>query len=173
MASDEALQMEIRLWDYIDGRANPDERTAVEQLLLDRAEWAVKYSELLETNEQLQALETEQPSLRFTKNVMEEIAKYNIAPATKQYINKNIIRCIGGFFVVSISALVLYMLSGFNWGSGAAPSQSTFIDLTKTDFGSFFNSSYVSFFMIVNVVLGLLLLDRYLHRKKGNLEGAA
>ena len=41
--------------------------------------------------------ELEAPSMRFTVNVMDEIAHYQIAPATKSYINKNIIRGIGGF----------------------------------------------------------------------------
>ncbi|HEY0057537.1 MAG TPA: hypothetical protein VGB56_00295 [Flavisolibacter sp.] len=164
-AADEVLQMEIRLWDYIDGRATQEERNALEQLFRDRSEWALKYSELLETNEQLRALETEQPSLRFTKNVMEEIAKYSIAPATKQYINKNIIRGIGLFFITSICALVAYGFKDAFAGSatpgyGAAGS--------GIDYSAFFSSSYVSVFMMLNIILALLLLDRYLRRKQAN-----
>lgn len=162
-AADEALQMEIRLWDYIDGRADSGERNAVEQLLLDRSEWALKYSELLETNDQLRALETEQPSLRFTKNVMEEIAKYSIAPATKQYINKNIIRSIGLFFITSICALVAY---GFKGAFAGAATSATSNAVSAIDYSAIFSSSYTSVFMMLNIILALLLLDRYLRRKQ-------
>lgn len=83
--------MEERLWGYIDGTAPAAEKTVIEKLLATDATWKDKYSELLEVNQLLQASEMEAPSMRFSKNVMEEIAKYHIAPATKSYINNKII----------------------------------------------------------------------------------
>ncbi len=166
-AADEVLQMEIRLWDYIDGRASSDERDAIGQLLLNRSEWAIKYTELLETNKQLHTLETEQPSLRFTKNVMEEIAKYSIAPATKQYINKNIIRGIGLFFLTSICALVAF---GFKDAFAGSVTTANGAAGSGIDYSAFFSNSYISVFMMLNIILGLLLLDRYLRRKHATLK---
>ena len=81
---------EERLWDYIDGISSPQEKTVIEQLLESDTEWKAKYSELLEVQGLLHSTELEAPSMRFTKNVMEEIAKLHIAPATKTYINKSI-----------------------------------------------------------------------------------
>ncbi len=40
------------------------------------------------------------------------------------------------------------------------------IDLSKVDYGKFFNNTFVNVFMMMNVVLGLMLLDRYLAAKK-------
>ena len=94
--------MEERLWNYIDGTASADEKTVIEQLLESDAAWKAKYHELLQVNELLQSSELDAPSMRFTKNVMEEIAKLHIAPATKTYINKKIIWGIGFFFITML-----------------------------------------------------------------------
>ena len=87
----EQQNFEKQLWDYIDGLSSPEEKTSIEKLLQSNIEWKNKYHELLEVQELLRSSEMEQPSMRFTKNVMEEIAKFHIAPATKNYINKRII----------------------------------------------------------------------------------
>ena len=80
----------------------------IEQLLQNDAEWKTKYDELLQVNELLQSSELEAPSLRFTKNVMEEIARLHIAPATKSYINKKIIWGIGFFFIAMLLGFLIY-----------------------------------------------------------------
>jgi hypothetical protein len=95
--SQSAGQIEERLWNFIDGTVSAHEKTTIEQLLQQDSEWKAKYSELLQVNELLQSSELESPSLRFSKNVMEDIAKLHIAPAAKSYINKKIIWGIGFF----------------------------------------------------------------------------
>jgi len=66
--------MEDRLWDYIDGQCSPTERSAIEELLATNREWQQKHRELLNLQQLLSSSELEAPSMRFTKNVMEEIA---------------------------------------------------------------------------------------------------
>ena len=75
--------------------------------------------ELLHTHQLLNSSELEAPSMRFTKNVMEEISRYHVAPATKSYINKNIIRGIGAFFLTMIAGLFVYVLAQFKWSGGS------------------------------------------------------
>ena len=94
--------METRLWDYIDGLSSNEEKTVIEQLLEDNREWKEKYHELLDVHQLMQSSELEHPSMRFSKNVMEEISRLHIAPAAKTYINKNIIRGIVIFFVTTM-----------------------------------------------------------------------
>jgi anti-sigma factor RsiW len=72
-------QMDERLWDFIDGLSSPPERSAVEDLIATHGEWQTKYRELLEVHQAMAASELEIPSLRFTKNVMDEIARYQVA----------------------------------------------------------------------------------------------
>jgi hypothetical protein len=162
--------IEQQLWDYIDGLCNAEEKTTVERLMETNLEWRNKYHELLEVNTLMQSTELEMPSMRFTKNVMEEIAKYQIAPAAKTYINKKIIWGIGLFFITMIIGFLVYGFGQVNWAA-SDPNTSKYldiskIDLNKIDFSKFYNSTYATAFMMVNVVLGLFLLDKYLSNKK-------
>jgi hypothetical protein len=157
---------EQRLWDYIDGLSTPSERTVIEKLLEAKADWQAKYRELLDVHQLMQSSELEQPSLRFTKNVMEEIGRLQIAPATSTYINKNIIRGIGIFFITIIIGFLVYGFGqmDIDWASNG---NSTIpVDLGKVNFSRFFNNTWINAFMIVNIVVGLFLLDRYLANKR-------
>jgi hypothetical protein len=156
--------IEERLWNYIDGTSAADEKSVVETLLEENVEWREKYHELLEVNKLMQSSELEHPSLRFTKNVMEEIAKLHIAPATKSYINKKIIWGISIFFITLLVGFLVYGFGQIDW---TAQGDSKFsIDLSKVDYSKFFNNTYMNVLMMINVVLGLFLLDRYLTNKK-------
>lgn len=156
--------IEERLWNYIDGLGSAEERSVIEKLLQQNAEWKSKYHDLLEAHRLLQSSDLEQPSLRFTKNVMEEIGKYHIAPATKSYINKKVIWGIGSFFIALIIGFLVYGFGQMNWtskGDNILP-----FDISKLDVSKFFNNTYVNIFMMINMVLGLFLLDNYLSNKR-------
>jgi hypothetical protein len=155
---------EERLWEYIDGFSSPEEKTVIEQLLESNAEWKAKYNELLEVQQMLHSSELEAPSMRFTKNVMEEIAKLHIAPATRNYINKKIVWGIGAFFITLIVGFIVYGFGQIDWnvqGDTKLP-----VDLGKVDYSKIFSNNFVNAFMMVNVILGLFLLDRYLANKR-------
>src|SRR5688500_13618112 len=108
MGTPEKGNVEEQLWNYIDGTAAADQRLVIEKLIDADAQWKAKYHELLELNELLKASELESPSMRFSKNVMEEIAKMHIAPATKTYINKKVIWSIGFFFIALFIGFLIY-----------------------------------------------------------------
>ena len=156
--------MEERLWSYIDGVCAEEEKSAIEKLLQNNLEWQSKYRQLLDVHQMLQSTELEEPSMRFTRNVMEEIAKYHIAPATKTYINKKIINGLAIFFVTMIVGFLVYGFGQIEWGTSGDTNIP--IDFSRVDFSKFFNNTYVNIFMMINVVLGLMLLDRYLSKKK-------
>ena len=163
--------MDERLWDYIDGLSSADEGSAIEKLLDSNIQWKQKYHELLETHKLLHSSELEAPSLRFTKDVMEEIAKYHIAPATKTYIDKKIIWGIGIFFVTLIVAFLVYGFAQMDWSSDGSTNMP--VDLSKIDISKFFSNTYVNIFMMANVVLGLFLLDNYLSNKRKSFRKEA
>ena len=161
--------IEERLWDYIDGLSTGEEKSVIDNLLSSNAAWRSKYNDLLEVHNLMNSAELEEPSLRFAKNVMEEIAKYHIAPATKTYINKKIIWGIGGFFIAMIIGFLIYGFGQINWsaqGDTKLP-----IDLNKIDFNRFFNNTYMNIFMMINIVLALVLFDRYLANRKKIVSG--
>ena len=160
--------IEKQLWDYIDGLSSKEERTSIEKLLQSNLEWKNKYHELLEVQQLLKSSELEQPSLRFTKNVMEEIAKFHIAPATKNYINKRIVWGIGAFFITVLVAFVIYGFAQMDWNF--QDNSKPIIDFSKVDYGRFFNNNLVNVFIMVNAVLGLALLDRVLANKRKQFQ---
>jgi hypothetical protein len=99
---------------------------------------------------------------------MEEIAKYQIAPATKNYINKKIIWGIAGFFFTLIIGFLIYGFGQIDWsatGESKLP-----VDLSQIDYSKFFNNNFVNAFMMLNIVLGLLLLDRFLASKRRKFQ---
>ena len=167
--------MEDRLWDYIDGVCSPAERSAIDELLATNRDWQLKHRELLNVHQLLDSSELEAPSLRFTKNVMEEIARYHVAPATKSYVNKNVIRGIGAFFLSMIFGVLAYFLAQFKWTSQPS-SGGTSLNLPVEKLGlnrldnvnvtKAFNGTYITLFMLVTVVLGFMLLDMYLQQRK-------
>jgi len=163
--------IEQQLWSYIDGHSSSEERSSIGKLLQSNLEWKNKYNELLEIHQLMNAAELEQPSLRFTKNVMEKIAQYHIAPATKNYINKRIIWGIATFFITLITGFLIYGFAQIDW---SAKSDSKLpVDLSQVDFSKIFNNNFVNGFMMVNVLLGLVLLDRILANKRKKYQQQA
>ena len=156
--------MEELLWNFIDGTVSSDEKSVIEQLLQSDAEWKAKYNELLQVNELLQSSELETPSLRFSKNVMEEIAKLHIAPAAKSYINKKIIWGIGFFFISMLVGFLIYGVGQITFTSGEETTITK--NFNKVDFSKIFSNTWVNVFMMINVVIGLVLLDNYLSSKR-------
>lgn len=167
---DTQQKMEERLWEYIDGTASAEERSFIEQLIATNLAWKTKYKELLDVHELMQEhLELEHPSLRFTQNVMEDIAKYQITPAAQSYINKRVIRGIAAFFFLTILGFLIYAFGQVNWSEASGGSGLSF-DFSKLNLGKFFNNTYTNIFFMVNIVLGLMVLDMYLGRKKKRLQ---
>ncbi|PZR25981.1 MAG: hypothetical protein DI535_16245 [Citrobacter freundii] len=168
----EQLNMEERLWEYIDGMSTPAEMTVIEQLIQSDAAWRAKYGELLEAHSLLLSSELEEPSMRFTKNVMEEIALLQIAPAAKTYINKKIIWGIAIFFITMIAGFLIYGIGQVKWSSGTGDSKIP-VDFSQIDLSPMFSNTFINAFMMMNVVLGLFLLDRYLSNKRKKVQKEA
>lgn len=162
----EQQSTEESLWSYIDGSLGETERSQVEQLLQTNAEWRNKYAELLEVQELMQHhIELDQPSMRFTQNVMEEISKLYITPAASKYINKNVIWGIGIFFITTIVGMLGYGFGMIDWSQPGSDNLPKF-DISFIDWGKLFSSTYMNIFIMINIVLGLMLLDMYLTRSK-------
>ena len=167
-SSFEGEEMETRLWDYIDGITKAPETATIEKLVAENAVWRAKYKELLELHQLVQSSELEEPSMRFTKNIMEEISRLQIAPAAKTYINKKVIWGIAGSLITMIVGFLIYAIAQINWSEGASDNPIK-IDFTQIDYSKMFNNNLMNGFMMVNIVLGLIFLDRYLANKRKKL----
>lgn len=164
--------MEEQLWNYIDGVCSEQEKTFIDQLLETNQQWREKYKELLDVHQLMQgSIELDEPSLRFTQNVMEEIAKHQISPATRSYINNKIIWGIGAFFIISLVGFMIYGLAQINWMVSGGNSQlNQTMEKLNVDYSKVFNNAYTNVFIMINIILGLMLLDMYLTKKKKQLQ---
>jgi hypothetical protein len=165
------MNMEESLWNFIDGTAGTEERNVIEKLVQSDTEWKAKYHELLELDRYLKSTELEAPSMRFTRNVMEEISRLHIAPATKTYINKKIIWGIGFFFIALLVGFLVYGFGQMTFTGGEQTNISK--NLGKIDFSKFFNNTWINIFMMVNVVLVLIFLDHFLANKRKEYQKEA
>ncbi len=159
--------METTLWNYIDGEIDPPEKLRVEQLLQTEPQWQACYAELLDLHRLAQdSTSLDQPSLRFTRNVMEEIARLQVIPAAKKYINPHIIRGIGAFFLLTIAGLLVFVLGQADWSQPTSTAGNAVFDFSRFNWAGVFNNTYTNILMMGNVILALMLLDVYLTGKR-------
>ena len=109
--------IEAKIWDYIDGNLTVDDKSFVENLVRTNQAWKEKYAELLQVHSLMQeSFELDEPSMSFTRNVMEEITRLQITPASKKYLNQKIIWGVGGFFILTLIGFLIYAFSQANDG---------------------------------------------------------
>lgn len=166
--------MEERLWEYIDGSCQPEVANTISNLIEENQDWRDKYQELLQVHQVLHSMDLEQPSMRFTKNVMEEIARQHIAPATRSYINYRVVWGIAIFFFVLIGGILVYGFGQIDWSVPATSGTNLPVDLDEVNYSALFSNTYINIFMMLNVVLGLMFLDKALaNKRKRDLEQSA
>jgi len=85
--------------------------------------------------------------------------------STKSFINKRIISGLCIFFITMIVGFLIYGFGQVEWTAGE--SNNTITDtLKKIDYSKFFNNTWLNVLMMINLVLGLVLLDVYLSNKR-------
>ena len=165
MIMEQNEEIDIRLWEYIDGSCNSNDHERISILIEQDAMWKEKYAELLALNADISnSLELEQPSMRFAQNVMDAVASQQIAPATKKYINKTIIRGIAAFFIIMLATVFCYALATSQ--GGAETSILPKLNFSSLSLSRYINSSTMMLFIAVNIVIGLVFLDTMLRRKR-------
>lgn len=155
--------IEQQLWDYIDGNLDAAQTKAIEGKINADADIKLQYEELLTLNAGFGEMELEEPSMSFTRNVMENIA-LEVAPvALKTKVNKGIIYGIAAFFVCSLLAVLAYAIYNSNF---KMPGFNLNI---KVDFNlsKYLTPTVVYVFLFADLVIGLVFLDYFLRKKMG------
>ncbi len=155
--------IEERLWDYIDGTANAEEHAEMEQMLKTNSKVQHLYSELILMSTELQMLELDEPSMRFTQDVMDKVGLEPAPKALQTKIDQRIIIAIGGFFAASIGAVLVYAISQIQWtyGTLSLPFQMPAINWSELT-----GSAVTQMAMIVFSIAALYTVDRLLHHRK-------
>eukprot|EP01012_Entosiphon_sulcatum_P014584 TRINITY_DN195_c0_g2_i1.p2 TRINITY_DN195_c0_g2~~TRINITY_DN195_c0_g2_i1.p2 ORF type:complete len:160 (-),score=26.02 TRINITY_DN195_c0_g2_i1:915-1394(-) len=153
--------IEQQLWDYIDGNLHGLAKKAIEEKIDSDPEIKSQYEDLLKLNSVFAELDLDEPSMSFTRNVMESVALVPAPVALKTQVDKRIIYSIGGFFVISLLALFGYVLYNSN------------ISLPKFDLDANLNFNMDKYitptvlysFLFIDLVIGLVFLDQFLRKK--------
>lgn len=153
--------IEQQLWDYIDGNLDEFSKKAIEEKIESDVRIKAQYEELLKLNSAFSGLDLDEPSMSFTRNVMESIALAPAPVAMKTKVDKKIIYAIGGFFIVSLLFLFGYALYSSN------------LSMPKLDFNSIFNFNLDRYitptvlysFLFFDLVIGLVFLDQFLRKR--------
>ena len=157
--------MEERLWSYIDGTCDEEERKTIDMLIATDKAYSAKFEELLNFDQQLSKMEADEPSMSFTYKVMEGVRAEHARQPLKAAINKNIIKGIGAFFIVTISLMLILALSTLHLTS-ASFSVHLPEALKVPDLKSYVNVKLLNYFFFFDAVLALVLVDAYLRRRK-------
>jgi hypothetical protein len=161
--------IDLRIWEYIDGLGSAEERTLVSKLVSSDAVWKKQYDAILRCQKSLEEeLETEQPSLRFSQNIMEAIAVTTIAPATRKYINKWVIRGVAMAFLIPIAALLIYSVLTASWTAGAA-NYGKYLNIATSTFDKLFAGGILNIVSLLAMLSGLILLDALFRRQQNSI----
>lgn len=153
------IKQEEQLWNYIDGLCSVAEEQEIEAKLAADPAFEQLYFQLLEVNNQLEThLELDEPSMSFTRNVMEDV-QHEMAPiALKTKVDNRIIYLIGGFFSLSLLGLLIFAFSTANFKMKMPD-----VNLTK-NIDALVSPSAVMIFAVINAALLLIYLDSFMRK---------
>ena len=160
--------IEEQLWNYIDGNCTPEEQAEITVKLTVDHHYYTTYQELLKVNDELNKLDFEEPSMSFTRNVMEKVNLELKPVALKTKVDNRIIYSIGGFFTLALVSIFVYALATSNFDYK--------LDLPKMSYsfepGKYINHTSLQIFLLFDVVLALIYLDGVLRKRNEQKRGA-
>ncbi len=116
-----------------------------------------------EFNELFSGLEPEQPSMRFTKNVMDNIEGLQVASVTKHRVNSWVVKSIAAMLLAVIAVLSAYIF--MNAGE-QTDYTAGFNSAFHTEFLHTIKDNYAAYVIFANAILLLILIERLITRKR-------
>jgi len=153
-------EIEMQIWEYLDGLCAEADEARIAALIVDDAAWRRQYEIVKALHSELGTVAMEQPSMRFSRNVMDAVAQEHVAPSTKAYLNKWIVRGIAAFFFLLIGTLLATIV-----GTSDEEAQKTVFSLPRLNLPALSLGSVGYGLLMLNIVAALILLDAWM---KGN-----
>jgi len=153
--------IEQQLWDYIDGNLNETQRKNIEEKIETDVSVKLQYEELLSLNIAFSEMELDEPSMSFTRNVMENVALQPAPVSLKTKVDSRIIFSISAFFVLSILAILGYILYNTTF---SMPDFSKYFAI-NINVDKILTPTSIYIFFGIDLVLGLIFMD-YIFRKR-------
>lgn len=149
---------EQMIWDYLDGNLDENMKQQLEKRIAEDAGINTLFEKVTTLNQLLRTQQTEQPSLRFSKNLMEKISREKKA-------EKAAVSLIPRFNPARVSLIVVSLSIFSILISGVVPAVYYQTSLFPETFS---NSTMSIFFWAVIAFWGVILLDRWKIRKIAN-----
>ena len=156
--------IEQRIWEYLDETCTEQERKLTEHLIETDPDYRVVYEEFKLFSLDISSAELEEPSMGFSRNVMEKIQLDPIPGSVKSLIDKRIIYGIAAFFLVTIAALLGIMFYQMDWAQPQPVGVYQYI-MPRIDVSAYLSRSVINIFLFANIILGLYLLDGFLRKQ--------
>ena len=150
----EQVEIDKCIWDFIDEKGSEAYLQGIDQQIKNDAIWAARFNELHDLAAQLSALPKEQPSLRFTQNVMDQLVALPLAVSAQSYINMRVVKSIAAIFVIIIAGALLYSIASTNWSFEGMFTGS------KNSASIIPSGMAIHVVLAINILLGLLFFEK-------------
>jgi hypothetical protein len=100
------------------------------------------------------------PSPDFSKKVMGAIDGVRIAPPSRTYIHNKVVYGIGLFFLLLTGAALAWAIVSADWS--AAEKFVSSVTFSKLDISRYFTHQSLNSLLFLNVLLGLIFLDKFI-----------
>jgi len=153
--------IEEQIWDYIDDNLTIEEKKAIAAKIASDQTYRTLYRELLTVNLHLGKLEIDMPPMAFNRKVMDLVGQ-EIAPVSlKTKVDLRIIYAVAGFFILTLSAILIYAISQTHFTASAIN-----VPDISIDFSRYLTPSFIKIFLFTDLLIGFIYLDGFLRRKK-------
>jgi fumarate reductase subunit C len=152
------------MWEIIDGTATPDQITDHQHLMQNDIAYKTTFLEFLSIDTQLKSMESEEPSMRFTQNVLDQIITIQKVKVKPDPVLR---ACVAILIVIGVLILgkALFFSSNIEMPNTTsidfiqnASSSVSWLDITK-------NPIFLIVLLCINGGLIILLLDRWIAKK--------
>ncbi|HTN46518.1 MAG TPA: hypothetical protein VL098_09240 [Flavipsychrobacter sp.] len=150
--------MDRKIWALIDNSEGSQDLAETRKYIETNREWEQRYEELLMLHRELSDIPADQPSMRFTQNVWEEIEQLHTPFSAQSYINMRIVKGIAALFFVIIAGAFLY---------GVATTGMSFLTIENTrkvNFAMDLSANTIQLFIFGNILLLLLFFEKISQR---------
>lgn len=152
------------IWNYIDGTCTAAERLRIEKLIAEDPAYETAYNEYLALDAELLKMDVEEPSMSFTRNVMETIKTEPVPGSLKSLIDKRIIYGISAFFILTFTVALAVLLVSVNW-SQSSENWFSQIKMPSVNIDNILDTKYITAFYFADMVLALYILDTFLRKR--------
>jgi hypothetical protein len=154
--------IEEEIWDYIDGGLDAAQSLEIKARIAADPLYQRTYSDLMQVHQMISAEELDEPSMSFTRNIMEKV-DLEIAPvALKTKVDQRIIYAIGGFFILPMLSILIYVLLNSSYTMPEFKMPDMHFNLTMSAAAT---GVLVKAFLFLDLGLAFVYFDRFLRKR--------